>query len=172
MTPDEEYVEFVRTRSSALLRTACLLTAGDRHAAEDLVQTALAQAFVAWRRIREPTAREAYVRKILVRTAVRRSRRRGAKAEEPVAEPPVGPVRDQSDGVDQRLTIWPLLETLSARQRAVVVLRYYEDLSEAQIADVLRCSPGAVKSHASRALRTLRGRLDADADTEATREEP
>lgn len=162
MTADAEFVEFVQTRSSALLRTACLLTAGDRQAAEDLVQTALAQAFVAWRRIREPAAREAYVRRTLTRAAIRRTRRLAWRAEVLVVEPPVGSIGDLSEPVDQRLTVWPMLRALPARQRAVLVLRYYEDLSEAQIADALRCSPGTVKSHASRALETLRSQLGRD----------
>lgn len=162
MTADAEYVEFVQARSSALLRTACLLTAGDRQAAEDLLQTALAQAYVTWRRIREPAAREAYVRRILCRAAVRRTRRPGWRAEELVAEPPDDPVGDLSESVDQRLSVWPLLRALPARQRAVLVLRYYEDLSEAQIADALGCSPGTVKSHASRAMETLRSQLGHD----------
>lgn len=176
MSAEAEYVEFVQARSSALLRTACLLTAGDRQAAEDLVQVALAQAFVAWWRIREPAAREAYVRRILARAAVRRTRRRAWRTEVPVAEPPDEPVGDESDPIDQRLSVWPLLRTLPARQRAVLVLRYYEDLSEAQIADALGCSPGTVKSHASRALATLRTQLGSElspTDAPTTRpEEP
>jgi RNA polymerase sigma-70 factor (sigma-E family) len=176
VTSHAEYVEFVRARSSALLRTACLLTAGDQQAAEDLVQSALAQAFVAWWRIREPAAREAYVRRILIRAAVRRTRRRAWRAEELVAEVPDDPVGDLSESVDQRLTVWPLLGALPARQRAVLVLRYYEELSEAQIADALGCSPGTVKSHASRALATLRSQLgpaSTAADAPTTRpEEP
>lgn len=174
MRLDAEYVEFVQARSSALLRTACLLTAGDRHAAEDLVQTALAQAFVAWWRIREPAAREAYVRRILVRTAVRRTRRRAWRSEELVAEPPDDPANDPSEPVDQRLTMWPWLQALPTRQRAVLVLRYYEDLSEEQIAEALGCSRGSVKSHASRALATLRSWLGPDtpvADTPTIRSE-
>jgi RNA polymerase sigma-70 factor (sigma-E family) len=160
VTSDAEYVEFVRSRSSALLRTAYLLTAGDRQAAEDLVQIALAQAYVAWWRIRSPEAREAYVRRILLRTAIRRTRRRGWRAELPFAQPPDGPVADHAASVDLRLTIGPLLGRLPPRQRAVLVLRYYDDLSEAQIADTLGCSRGAVKSHASRALHTMRSYLE------------
>lgn len=176
MTAEAEYVEFVRARSSALLRTACLLTAGDRQSAEDLVQSALAQAYVAWWRIHEPGAREAYVRRILARTAVRQRRRRAWLGEHLVPEPPDDPVSDGSEHVDQRLTVWPLLGALTPRQRAVVVLRYYEDLSEAQIADALGCSQGAVKSHASRAIATLRSQMDPEhirADVTTSRpEEP
>jgi RNA polymerase sigma-70 factor (sigma-E family) len=155
VTSDEQYVEFVRARASALLRTACLLTAGDRHAAEDLVQTALMQAFVKRRRIREPNATEAYVRKILVRTATRRLGDRWRKVDL-VEESPEQAVSGTSGIVTDRLTILSSLRALPVRQRAVVVLRYYDDLSEAQIAAVLGCSRGAVKSHSSRALKTLR----------------
>lgn len=162
VSSDAEYVEFVRSRSSALLRTAYLLTAGDRQAAEDLVQIALAQAYVAWWRIRNPEAREAYVHRILLRTAFRRTRRRAWRAELPFAQPPDDPVTDHAASVDLRLTITPLLGRLPPRQRAVLVLRYYDDLSEAQIADRLGCSRGTVKSHASRALHTMRSYLERD----------
>jgi RNA polymerase sigma-70 factor (sigma-E family) len=152
---DEQYVEFVRARTSALLRTARLLTAGDGQAAEDLVQTAVTQGFVKRGRIREAAAIEAYVRKILVHAAVRRSREgwRHVELFEPVEQ------ASGSDGVGSvadRLVVLAALRVLPPRQRAVVVLRYYDDLSEAQIAAALGCSQGAVKSHNSRALKTLR----------------
>lgn len=154
MASDEQYVEFVRARTSALLRTARLLTAGDGQAAEDLVQTAVTQGFVKRSRIREAAAIEAYVRRILVHTAVRRSREGWRRVElfEP-AEQASG--SDGVSGVADRLVL-AALRVLPPRQRAVVVLRYYDDLSEAQIAAALGCSQGAVKSHSSRALKTLR----------------
>jgi RNA polymerase sigma-70 factor (sigma-E family) len=174
MSTDEEFSAFVRTRSSALLRSACLLTAGDRHDAEDLVQSALAHAYVRWGRIRDPRATEAYVRRILFRMAFRRSRRK-ASTEVPVGEPAASSeVRGGAvpmDSVTDRLSVWPLLQGLSSQQRAVVILRYYEDLTDDQIAEVLGCAPGTVKSHGNRALRSLRGTLatgDAN-DTEANR---
>lgn len=161
MGVEEEFTAFVRARSSALLRSACLLTAGDRQAGEDLVQAALAHTFVRWGRIRDPNASEAYVRQIMFRMAVRRSRRR-ASSEIPTSEPPqvvgVAPPPPQ-DAVSDRASIWPALQELSVQQRAVVVLRYYEDLTDDQIAVVLGCAPGTVKSHANRALQTLRRSL-------------
>ena len=139
---DDDFVAFVDARSAALLRTARLLSAGDQHAAEDLVQTSLEKAYVAWPRIQRKGAQEAYVRSIMTRAAIdrtRQRRRRGA----------VG----TDEGPDE---VFALLAALSPRQRAVMVLRYYDDLSEAQIAQALGCSAGAVKSHASRALSVMR----------------
>jgi RNA polymerase sigma-70 factor (sigma-E family) len=162
MGVEEEFSAFVRARSSALLRSACLLTAGDRQAAEDLVQAALAHAFVRWGRIRDPNASEAYVRRIMFRMAVRRSRRR-ASSEIPVPNPSEAAHgaawQFPQDAVTDRVSIWPILQQLSVQQRAVVVLRYYEDLTDDQIAVVLGCAPGTVKSHAHRALQGLRRSL-------------
>lgn len=155
MASDEQYVEFVRARTSALLRTARLLTAGDGSAAEDLVQVAVTQGFVKRGRIRDADAIEAYVRKILVHAAIRRGREGWRLVEL------IEPAEQHSgsygvDGVADRLVVLSALRVLPPRQRAVVVLRYYDDLSEAQIAAALGCSRGAVKSHSSRALKTLR----------------
>jgi RNA polymerase sigma-70 factor (sigma-E family) len=162
MSAEEDFTVFVRARSSALLRSAYLLTAGDRQGAEDLVQSALAHAYTRWSRIRDPNATEAYVRQILFRMAIRRSRRK-ASTELPTPEPSE-PSRSPAsafphDAVTERLSFWPLLQGLSAQQRAVVVLRYYEDLPDDQIAGVLGCAPGTVKSHGNRALRSLRESL-------------
>jgi RNA polymerase sigma-70 factor (sigma-E family) len=165
MGVEDEFTAFVRARSSALLRSACLLTAGDRQAGEDLVQAALAHAFVRWGRIRDPNASEAYVKRIMFRMAVRRSRRK-ASSEVPIPEPSElagGAASGSSvfpqDAITERVSIWPILQELSVQQRAVVVLRYYEDLTDAQIAIVLGCAPGTVKSHANRALQGLRRSL-------------
>ncbi len=159
---EASYVEFVRTRSGALYRLAMLLTGGDHHLAEDLLQAALAKAYVSWRRVREPAAAEAYVRRILVNVAVSRSRSASTN-EMPTEVLPDVAGRDATDVAD-RLDLWELLRELSPRQRAVVALRYYEDLSEAQNAEVLECSPGAVKSHASRGLAQLRRLLASQND--------
>lgn len=174
MDAEAEFTVFVRARSSALLRSACLLSAGDRQAAEDLVQSALAHAYVRWKRIREPNAREAYVRQIMFRMAIRRSRRKSS------TERPTPESSDDVHGVSvlpqdvvaERLSMWPLLQGLTAQQRAVVVLRYYEDLTDTQIAAVLGCAQGTVKSHANRALRSLRTALDpSGSDGAGTRSE-
>ena len=151
---DDDFVAFVDARSAALLRTARLLSAGDQHAAEDLVQTSLEKAYVAWPRIQRKGAQEAYVRSIMTRAAIdrtRQRRRRGEVVTDEVPDVPVEPV-----GPEDRDQVFALLAALSPRQRAVMVLRYYDDRSEAQIAQALGCSAGAVKSHASRALSVMR----------------
>jgi RNA polymerase sigma-70 factor (sigma-E family) len=152
---DDDFVAFVDARSAALLRTARLLTAGDQHAAEDLVQTALEKAYVAWPRIERKGAQEAYVRSIMTRAAIDRTRQRTRRGEVVTDEVPEEPVHQA--GPEDRDHVLTLLRALSPRQRAVMVLRYYDDLSEAQIAETLGCSAGAVKSHASRALAVMRG---------------
>jgi len=149
---DREFTRYVEARGSALLRTAVFLCAGDRSAGEDLVQSTLVRAYVAWHRVRDETARDGYVRRIMVRESYRRPARSLPVMDEPGIPDPHGPVED-------RLDLFRLLAALPRQQRAVVVLRYYEDLSERDIADALGCSPGSVKRHASRALATLRGRL-------------
>ena len=151
---DDDFVAFVDARSAALLRTARLLTAGDQHAAEDLVQTALEKAYVAWARIQRKGAQEAYVRSIMTRAAIDRTRQRTRRGEVVTDEVPDVPVHQA--GPEDRDQVFGLLELLSPRQRAVVVLRYYDDLSEAQIAEALGCSTGAVKAHASRAMAAMR----------------
>ncbi|EWT02029.1 RNA polymerase subunit sigma-70 [Intrasporangium oryzae NRRL B-24470] len=149
---------FVAARSTSLLRTAYLLT-HDRALAEDLVQTALAKAWFAWGRIEGQP--EAYVRRIMVNTYSSWWRRRW-NGEQPTAELPEsrrdGRHRDHAEAaqVDDRTTLWGALGRLPKRQRAVVVLRYYEDFSEAETAELMGCSVGTVKSQASRALAKLR----------------
>ncbi len=161
MTADAAYVEFVHTRSRALLRTAVLLTNGDLARAEDLVQTALTRAYVSWRRLREPAAAEAYVRRILVNAAINEGRRRGRRPEVLLdSVPDIAPI-GEGDSLTVRLGLWSELSALSPQQRAVLVLRYYEDMSEAEIAMTLGCAPGTVKSHAARGLATLRSRWTA-----------
>lgn len=151
---DDDFVAFVDARAASLLRSARLLTAGDQHAAEDLLQTALEKAYVAWPRIQRKGAQEPYVRSIMTRAAIDRSRRRARRGEvvtDAVPDVPVHPA-----GPEDRDHVFALLAALTPRQRAVMVLRYYDDLSEAQIADALGCSAGTVKAHASRALAALR----------------
>jgi RNA polymerase sigma-70 factor (sigma-E family) len=139
--PDTDYTEFVRTRWPALFRTSHLIT-GDAAEAEDVLQATLIKAYTQWRRVRRATAPEAYVRRMLLnevlsarRTATRRSRR---------------------THLVELTDRWTRLQSLPPRQRAVIVLRYYDDLTEAQIADALGIAPGTVKSQASAALRSLR----------------
>lgn len=163
---DAEFTAFVAARGQALLRTAYLLT-GDHQAGEDLVQTALAKTYVAWPRIRAREAVEAYVRRTMVTTHVSWWRRRW-RSETPTdpqsGAMPEPPGHDPIGDHDERDRLWRHLATLSERQRAVVVLRFYEDLGEAEIAALIGCSTGAVKSHASRALARLRAELAPDDD--------
>lgn len=154
-----EFGEFVTGRSQALLRTAFLLT-GDRARSEDLVQSSLAKLYVSWDRIRDKGAIDAYARRVLVTTATSLSRRRWW-GEVPVAAAPEMYAEDFSVARDLHGTLWPLVLALPAGQRAVLVLRYYEELTEAEVADVLRISPGTVKSQTSRALTALRAQMDA-----------
>lgn len=152
-----DFDAFVAARSTPLLRTAYLLTR-DRGLAEDLLQTALAKAWFAWGRIEG--APEAYVRRILVNTYSSWWRRKW-HGEEPTETLPErrGAGADGAAGarqVDERTDLWQALGRLPKRQRAVVVLRFYEDLSEAETAELLGITIGTVKSQASKALTKLR----------------
>jgi RNA polymerase sigma-70 factor (sigma-E family) len=158
---------FVDARAPALLRTAYLLT-GDRHLAQDLLQTTLLKSYLRWHHIADPAATEAYVRRILIRSAATMFRRRSA-GERPSGVLPEVVMPDHTSAVHDRTEMWPEVLRLPARQRAVVVLRFYEDLSEADTAHALGCSRGAVKTHTSRAIATLRRRLGAALDEETTR---
>jgi RNA polymerase sigma-70 factor (sigma-E family) len=153
---DSDYTEFVRTRSTALLRTAYLLT-GDRGLAEDLVQTALTKVYLSWGRIRDRGAVEAYARRTLVTTATSWWRRKTWRQERPSSDTlPDFAVPAGTDEVDERARVWTCVRSLPPRQRAVIVLRYYEDLTESQTAEVLGCAVGTVKTQAHRAMQRLR----------------
>jgi RNA polymerase sigma-70 factor (sigma-E family) len=147
--------EFVDHRSSALLTTAVLLCGGDRHAGEDLLQNALVKAVGRWRRIDDP---EAYVRRVLYRQQVSRWRLKWPRREISVAEPPdSGPEGGGTeDRVATRLLMREALAALTHRQRTVLVLRYYEDLPEGEVAQLLGCSVGTVRSTTHRSLAKLR----------------
>ena len=156
---DEAFCAFVEARSPALLRTAFLL-AGSHALAEDLLQETLLKVYLAWPRIRDRGAVEDYTRTVLVRTFVSFLRRRDRR--EVVLPDPVpdrvgapGPQGGSDAGVGERDEMWTALSRLGPRQRAVLVLRFYEDLSEAQISEVLNCSTGTVKSQAARGLARL-----------------
>jgi len=155
------FAAFVSARSPALLRTAYLLT-GDRGHAEDLLQTALLKTFRHWDRIRHQDRPEAFVRKVMVNSQ-RMVWRRRAVLEHVVADVPdrSGPFNDDDADHD---AIWQVLAQLPPRMRAVLVLRYWEDLSEKETAEVLSCSVGTVKSQASRGLTRLRTVVRRDAD--------
>ncbi|MFI6487892.1 SigE family RNA polymerase sigma factor [Streptomyces sp. NPDC050564] len=150
----ESFREFVANRSSALLKTAVLLSGGDRHAAEDLLQNALIKAAGRWHHIDEP---EAYVRQILYRQQVSRWRLKWPRRELSVAEPPeASPGADDLSAAELRVVMRGALARLTARQRTVLVLRYFEDLPEADVARLLGCSVGTVRSTTHRSLARLR----------------
>lgn len=146
-----EFDSFVAARGPSLLRTAFLLT-GDPHRAEDLVQTALGKTWPRWGSI-DAGPREAYVRKVMLTTYIAWWRRRW-NAEYPTASLPEHPATDRD--LDQRRDLLTALAALPKGQRAVIVLRYFEDLTEVQTAELLGCTVGTVKSQGARALATLR----------------
>ena len=152
---DDVFRAFVAARQHALLRTAFLLT-GDQGMAEDLVQTALEKTVRRWSAGGEPTSLESYVRRVMYREQVSRWRRRRV-VEVPAAELPEWRLHFRGgDAVEDHLVLQQALQQIGRRQRAVLVLRYFEDLSEQQVADVLGISLGTVKSQAHRGLVRLR----------------
>jgi RNA polymerase sigma-70 factor (sigma-E family) len=159
MSIDQDFAEFVGARWASLYRLAYLLAASPT-GAEDLLQTTLEKAYMNWSRIVRMEHAEAYVRRMLATTMVS-SRRRAWIGERPYRELPETAGDSAEMPVLDRSLLWPLVCALPARQRAVIVLRYYEDLTEAQIADVLGCAPGTVKSQSSAAIRALRRALAA-----------
>lgn len=152
---DPGFVEFVAARSAALFRTAVLIV-GDRHVAEDLVQGALERAYRHWDRVAGMEAPEAYVRRILANLATDHRRRRGrGPVVLPLADHDAS-ARDAYRDVDDHDVVIRLLNDLPPRMRAVLVLRYYDDMTEAQIAEALGISLGTVKSQGARGLAKLR----------------
>jgi RNA polymerase sigma-70 factor (sigma-E family) len=158
--PDLE--SYVRSSRPALLRRARHLT-GEHHGAEDLVQTVLLRAFTSWEGLRAPAAADAYLRRAMVNQAASTWRRASRRYEHPTAclpEPRAAggelPGLPGGPAPDDRKLLWELVQRLPLQQRRAVVLRYYEDLSEARTAEILGISVGTVKSNTSRGLRTLR----------------
>lgn len=150
-----DFDEFVNARAGALLRLAYLLT-GERHAAEDLLQDVLEQVYVRWPTVH--TSAEAYSRQALVHRATNRWRWRLRRREQPLGDHD-RPAPDASERVVVRDAVLTALRQLPARQRAAVVLRFLEDQPVSEVARILGCSEGAVKSHTARALERLRGVL-------------
>ena len=154
---EERYVRFVQERHASLYRTAFLLT-GNHHTAEDVVQSTLVKVYASWSRVRRAERPVAYVHRMLANEVATLNRRRAA------GEVPTGHLQDlpgarwqvgPEDRVVDAQVVWQALGALSQRQRAVVVLRYYADLSEAEIADTLGIATGTVKAHAHAALAAL-----------------
>jgi RNA polymerase sigma-70 factor (sigma-E family) len=158
---DGSFAEFVAVRGTALLRTA-LLMCGSRQDAEDILQTALEKAYRHWGKLDADRDPEPYVRRILVNLMVSRARRWKVLREIHVAKPPEVPTPPETHAVELRDALIDELRLLGPRQRAVLVLRFWEDLSEMETAEVLGCSVGTVKSQSSRGLARLRERLGAN----------
>lgn len=158
----EGFHAYVLARQGDLLRLARMLT-GDWASAQDLVQVSLERTWPRWNRLAESGDPDAYVRRVLVNAHLKGSRRRW-RGEIPFEQLPdvVGDV-DPFEGADLRRTVHALLPSLPARQRAVLVLRFYADLSEAATAELLGCSVGTVKSQALKGLRKLRDECERQA---------
>ncbi len=154
------FSEFVGARSASLFRTAYLVI-GDYQLAQDLLQDSLVRAYVAWSRMRDPAKAEAYTRRIIVTTAISWRRRRSFH-ERPTGYLPEAVVGDETDRVGVCDELWRELHLLPPRQRAAVVLRYCQDLSEAQTAELMDCSVGTVKRQVFVALGKLREHLGTD----------
>jgi RNA polymerase sigma-70 factor (sigma-E family) len=157
----DEFDSFVRARTPALLRSAYLLT-GDQHLAEDLVQSALARTHQSWRRLHDAGNAEAYTRKTMYHLQVSWWRR-GRVAESLTGEPPEPRPRGGGSGAGEhatgsvtRITLRAALQKLTSRQQAVLVLRFFEDRTEAEAAEMLGVSVGTVKSQTAKALARLR----------------
>jgi RNA polymerase sigma-70 factor (sigma-E family) len=152
--PDTEFREFMHARWTAMVRLAYALT-GDQGHAEDVAQTAFARAYASWPRIARTRNPEAYIRQIVVN--VNRNRFRKHRVAERLTESPPEPLAaDLTVASDERAVLIAALQRLGPRQRAVIMLRYWLDLTEVEAADALNISVGTVKSQAARALASLR----------------
>jgi RNA polymerase sigma-70 factor (sigma-E family) len=159
-----EFAEFALARTGALHRAAYLMV-GDSQLAQDLVQEALTKTYVAWPRLRDPRNAEAYCRKAITTTAISWFRRKGWNNERPTEHLPDSVAGTGHEvGVAERDAVWRALQELPPRQRAALVLRFYEDLTEAQTADAMGCAVGTVKSQVSAGLKKLRLRLGEDVE--------
>src|ERR1700684_2263698 len=155
---DEEFRDFMHGRWPAMVRLAYALT-GDQGHAEDVAQTAFARAYASWPKVRRTGSPEAYVRRIVINDNLNRFRKHRV-AERLTGTLPESGTPDGTRTSDERSALIAALQQLGSRQRAVVVLRYWLDLSEIEVATALGCSVGTVKSQASRALASLRQSAD------------
>lgn len=152
-----DFSDFVNSAFGRLFRTAYLLV-GDHQLAQDLLQESLVKTYVAWPRLRDVSKAEAYTRRTIVTTSISWRRRRSFH-EQPVAVLPEVVVPDQTEALAARDELWSQLHGLPPGQRAAVTLRYCEDLSEAQTAELMGCSIGTVKRQVASALTKLRTRM-------------
>jgi len=155
---DEEFAEYMAARQPSLLRTAYVLT-GNRETAEELVQASLVKLYLSWDKVRSRDSIDGYVRRVMVNENNSLWRRAWKRREVTVPELPDQPHEPEGSALGTSSEVWQFVQTLPRRQRAVVVLRFYEELSEAEVADVLGISVGTVKSQSSRALAALRSRM-------------
>ncbi|HJQ44055.1 MAG TPA: SigE family RNA polymerase sigma factor [Jatrophihabitantaceae bacterium] len=153
------FAEFVRAQTAALLRTAYLLT-GNGHSAEELVQDTLVRLYGKWDRVQAAEQPVAYVRRALANAYINDRRRASSREIRLDVIPERVDVRDMTGRIADRDELWPLLLALPNRQRAAIVLRYYSDLSDAEIAAALDCRVGTVRSLISRGLATMRQSTD------------
>jgi RNA polymerase sigma-70 factor (sigma-E family) len=151
---DQQLVDYVQARWPALVRYAAVVC-GDASEGEELAQAALVRVAARWWLLRDRDNIDAYVRTAIVRGHINK-RARIWQRETPVAEHTIGEIADPAEGTNRGVDVRRALAALPPRQRAVLVLRYLDDLSEAQTAEALGCSVGTVKSQASKALATLR----------------
>lgn len=152
----DEFEAFIAATWARLFRTAHALT-GNRQDAEDMLQSAFAKVYSNWRKVSRADNPESYVHRIVVNETTSAWRRRWRHVERPSDSLPEPKLDSHADAVSSHTTMWSAIQSLPPRQRAVIVLRYYEDLSERDIAQTLDISPGTVKSQASSALKSLRG---------------
>lgn len=150
---EREFRDFVVARSAALMRLAYLLAGGDQHAAEDLLQIALTRTAARWTSVESP---ETYVRRVMYRQQVNSWRQKWRRRETQVAHLPDPPRHDDTPALDLKVTVRRALAQITPRQRAVLVLRFFEDLPEAEVARLLGCSVGTVRSTTHRSLARLR----------------
>jgi RNA polymerase sigma-70 factor (sigma-E family) len=169
---DADFAAYLAARQASLLRTAYLLT-GNRHDAEDLTQTAFAKLYLSWDKVRDQGSIDGYVRRILVNEHNSLWRRAWKRREHPQDHTTLawssGAVQDEYDE-GRASALWDLVQTLPRKARAVVVLRYYEEMTEAETAEVLGITVGTVKSQTSRALATLRERTPQTLNPRSTEE--
>ncbi|GLY19036.1 SigE family RNA polymerase sigma factor [Kineosporia rhizophila] len=165
---DEEFATFVRTNRTSLLKFACLLTAGDGHQAEDLVQTALTKVYLAWPRLRRKDGELAYARRTLLNSHIDETRRPWWRRERSTPELPEVPAFEGPEGIagldegrfgSDGQRVRDALAALPSRMRAVVILRYWLDLSVEESARILGCTQGTVKSQAAKGTAKLRDLL-------------
>lgn len=154
---DAEFTEYLAARQAALLRTAYLVC-GDRHQAEDVLQTALAKLYLSWDKVHDRGAVDAYVRRIIVNETTSAWRRPWHRRERATDQVPETAAHHDEYDEGRSAALWDVVRSLPPKARAVVVLRYYEQLSEAETAETLGVSKGTVKSQSSRAMALLRER--------------